>query len=245
MSIPPAQWPRMTSTRDRILDTALALFNRHGERRVTTNHIAAELGISPGNLYYHFRNKTDIVFELFQRYEGAVAAFLQVPPDRPLTWQDKVAYLEAILRNMWETRFFHRELGHLLDADERLRERYAAFARQSLDQGMRVYRALRGAGLIEADDEALEALLVNTWILVANWTGFVHALVPGDQLDEALDRTLLRQGIYQILCLEAPYLRGEARSHLREMKDHYRHGDHSTLELLFRPAATTESTHAG
>ena len=226
----------MTSTRERILDTALALFNRHGERRVTTNHIAAELGISPGNLYYHFRNKTDIVFELFHRYEQAVASFLRVPPDRSLTWRDKMDYLEAILHNMWETRFFHRELGHLLDADERLRQRYASFARQSLEQGMQVYHGLRHAGLIEADEEELEALLVNTWILVANWTGFVQALVPASELDEELDRTLLQQGIYQILCLEAPYLRGDAREHLQRMKDHYRNPEHSTLELLFQPS---------
>ena len=228
----------MTDTRERILDTALVLFNRHGERRVTTNHIAAELGISPGNLYYHFRNKTGIVFDLFQRYEASVEAFLRVPPDRALTWQDKMGYLEAILRNMWETRFFHRELAHLLDADEQLRRRYADFARRSLDQGLQVYRGLRRSGLMEAGDEELEALVVNTWVLAASWTGFIHALVPGEQLDEELDRTLLRQGIYQILCLEAPYLRGEAETNLQAMKDNYRDGEHSTLELLFSPGGT-------
>ena len=44
-------------TRDKIVIAALEQFNEFGERNVTTNHIAAFLEITPGNLYYHFRNK--------------------------------------------------------------------------------------------------------------------------------------------------------------------------------------------
>ena len=86
----------MTSTKERILATSLELFNRLGERNVSTNHIAEALGISPGNLYYHYRNKGDIVFALFERYQATVEPFQHVPTDRPQTWQDKVGYLESI-----------------------------------------------------------------------------------------------------------------------------------------------------
>jgi len=64
-------------TRDRILDASLELFNAQGERGVSTNHIAAHLGISPGNLYYHFANKQAIVAELFRRYEARIDEFLR------------------------------------------------------------------------------------------------------------------------------------------------------------------------
>lgn len=55
-------------TRDKIVYAALELFNEHGERSITTNHIAEYIEISPGNLYYHFRNKQEIVRDIFTLY---------------------------------------------------------------------------------------------------------------------------------------------------------------------------------
>ena len=56
------------NTYNRIVDASLVLFNEEGERNISTNHIAAHLSISPGNLYYHFRNKDEIIMQLFKRY---------------------------------------------------------------------------------------------------------------------------------------------------------------------------------
>lgn len=225
-------WPDMTtSTKERILDTALGLFNRHGERAVSTNHIAEALGISPGNLYYHYRNKTAIVSALFDRYQQRLQSWIPVPRG-PLTWQDKMRYFEGVLQAMWEGRFLHRDLAHFLHQDADLRRRYEVFVRDSLDRGLAIYHGLRSSGLIEASDEELRGLLINTWVLITAWPGFTHGLNPQAAEDETLDRALLRQGVYQVICLEAPYLRGEARQHLVAMKREYSAGT-TTRDLLF------------
>ena len=80
-------------TKDRILLTSLKLFNEQGERNVSTNHIAAYLNISPGNLYYHFRNKNEIVYQLFLQYQAEVQSFMTLPQDGDITYEDKVHYL--------------------------------------------------------------------------------------------------------------------------------------------------------
>ena len=66
--------PRRTA--ERILGTTLELFNRFGEPNVSTTMISAELSISPGNLYYHFPSKDELINTLFDQYEGGLYALL-------------------------------------------------------------------------------------------------------------------------------------------------------------------------
>lgn len=207
-------------TRDKILRKSQELFNERGERNVTTNHIAAGMGISPGNLYYHFRNKEEIIFELFLQYESRTQTLLLAPADRDLNYADKMGYFEGILENMWDFRFLHRDLEQILDGNPALRERYQHFARLVLVQGRRIYERLAESGLVEADEDAIDALIVNIWVVTSSWISFLHTSgIYGESME--INRDLLRKGIYQIIMLEAPYLRGEARDKLEEMKRHY------------------------
>jgi AcrR family transcriptional regulator len=211
---------RPLKTRDKILLKSLELFNEQGERKVSTNHIAAALGISPGNLYYHFRNKDEIIFELFCRYEQQTLGLLMAPEDRPLTYADKIGYFEGLLENMWDYRFLHRDLEQLMADSPPLQERYRQFALQVMTQGQRIYQRLAESGLIEAEADEVTALIINIWVITTSWIPFLLTsgmFGPGN----AISRDLVRRGIYQILLLEAPYLRGEAREKLPEMKARY------------------------
>ena len=116
--------PAPLKTRDRILQTSLQLFNEYGEPRITTNHIADELDISPGNLYYHFRNKDDIIWLLFEQFERRMGAVLQVPERRAPDMEDMWLYLHLVFENIWEYRFFYRDLDNLLSRNKKLRTHF-------------------------------------------------------------------------------------------------------------------------
>ena len=105
-------------TRDRILHTSLALFNEEGEEQTTTIDIANEMDISPGNLYYHFKGKDEIIRELFQQYELALGDTLTAPIENPLnpdrsTVEYNWFFLHVVLEEMYNYRFFYHNLDDI------------------------------------------------------------------------------------------------------------------------------------
>lgn len=205
------------STRERILQASLELFNSQGERSVTTNHIAAHLGMSPGNLYYHFRNKQMIIAELFATYEAQVDGFLRRPQARQLTVADKTLYLEALLAAMWQYRFLHRDLEHLLAADAQLAERYRRFARRSLDNAQAVYQGFVEAGVLQMSPGQIETLVINAWIILTSWVHFLCTV--GGASNAPLDQDMLRRGIFQVLALEEGFVTPAAKPQVQALLD--------------------------
>jgi len=205
-------------TRDRILAAALELFNQQGERKVTTNHLAAHLEMSPGNLYYHFKNKQQIIYELFLQYENFVDSHLDVPSDRQLTITDKLNYLQKVFQGLWEFRFIHRDMEHLLLADEKLHARYRDFYRRCQQKTQAIYQGLHDAKIIHISPVEVEGLALNTWIVVTTWYSFLQCNLLLDA-NETITQDMLKGGIYQIFQLERPYLTAEYREQVEAMQE--------------------------
>ena len=197
-------------TKERILQLSLLLFNERGERSVTTNHIAAELGMSPGNLYYHFRNKSEIIKELMEQYQRETLDMLALPDDRLLDANDKIRYFQVLSSQLWAYRFLHRDVYHLVENNEDFRKMYPRFAGQVMQQGQKIYKAFVDAGLMEMTNSEIEALIINLWIVLTNWTNFLYMsghIVDSNHLEEKWVWQALRQMVF----LEGAYLRGESR----------------------------------
>lgn len=210
--------PKALKTEDRILQISLQLFNERGERSVTTNHIAAELGISPGNLYYHFRNKHEIIKELMYQYQVETLEMLSLPEDRPLTTNDKINYFQVLSGQLWSYRFIHRDVYHLVESNEDFKKIYPRFAGQVMQQGQKIYQAFVDAGLMKMTPSEIEALIINLWIVLTNWTNFLY--MSGHISDNNhLEEKWVWQALRQMVFLEGPYLMGESRATYEQLLD--------------------------
>ncbi len=198
-------------TRQRILDASLAMFNAQGEPNVTTNHIADELEISPGNLYYHFRNKDDIIEQLFQRYEERMDDALASPGGRLPELEDIWLQLHLVFECIWDYRFLYRDLVEILSRNRRLRLRFARILKRADDRAHGVMRGLTQAGIMRASADELDAAATNVLVLSTFWLNYSSA--RGDR-DE---QVAIRQGIVQVMMLLAPFLRDAERVHLNTL----------------------------
>lgn len=206
---------RAVKTKDRIVKAALELFNQHGERSVTTNHIAAHIKISPGNLYYHYRNKSDIIARIFDEYEATVAGLFSLPQTRDITLEDRAQLTEKLLALIWEYRFMHRDLVGMLANDPELKARYQSFADSAIANTEHIYRRMRDSGFMQISDTELEPLALNIWILITSWTTYLRT--ARGISEEQLTRQQLYQVIYQMTYLEMPYLTEATREETQHL----------------------------
>ena len=191
------------TTKDKIIETAVALFNEQGTAAVSTNHIAAACGISPGNLYYHFRNKADIIRAIFQQMtqvgiDEYGAIITQYPPGTAESMEQTFLMIQQF---NWRYRFFKRELTALVMADPLLQEQFQAtnrmmqqMIRQSIDAGI-------ATGRIKPLDEQEKSHFVDAvWLLALFWVNYLE--VGGEEVNEAT----LARGNELLRLLIKPYL---------------------------------------
>lgn len=210
------------NTKERIILESLELFNEHGERNVSTNHIAAHLNMSPGNLYYHFRNKNEIIYQIFKNYELLVDTYLRVPEGRAIEVKDLLSYLDSVFNGLWAYRFLHRDLEHLLDTDENLRNDYRVFTLRCVSGIESIIAAMEDSNIFaKQTDEERQSRALNVWLIVTNWMTFLKTMY-GVREAGAQNRDAIRHGVYQVLDFIVPHVCEEEQVKLRELQASYR-----------------------
>lgn len=203
------------NTRERIVDAALELFNDEGEPHVTTNRIADELGISPGNLHYHFRTKADLIGELFGRFERRMLELLATPDERIPHIEDIWLFLHLAFEAIVDYRFFYRDLNELCGRYRGIHQRFQGILKLSMETARALCSGLEQAGQMRADEREIDALVRNIGLVSTHWIAYDLVLERDGQPHP--DRA-----VWQVMSLVSPYLVGDARIELESLAQAYR-----------------------
>ncbi|CAM3796251.1 putative HTH-type transcriptional regulator TtgW [compost metagenome] len=202
-------------TRDRILECALQLFNHQGEPNVSTLEIANEMGISPGNLYYHFHGKEPLVLGLFERFEDELTPLLDPPLEVRLDAEDYWLFLHLIVERMAQYRFLFQDLSNLTGRLPKL----ARGMRNLLNALKRTLAALlaslKAQGQVLSDTRALGQLVEQITLTLLFSLDY--------------QRVLAREGevgvvVYQVMMLVAPHLEAGSRHAAEQLALRYLEG---------------------
>lgn len=91
--------------KDLIIEKSLALFNEKGIENVSAKIIAADLGISDGNLRYHYRTKEDIIFALYQKLLEEITENLKPLEDPEIELKEIIHAITLALSTLHRYRF--------------------------------------------------------------------------------------------------------------------------------------------
>lgn len=208
-------------TRERILELTLRLFNEHGEPNVTTSSIADEMNISPGNLYYHFSNKNDIVDALFEQYERDIDALLALAERDRVDVEDAWLFLHLMFETIWKHRFVYRDLADLLTRNRRVETHFRGILERKTRAARRLCDGLSATGQMRASPFELDALATNMVVVATWWLSFEYVRDARRFGEPQHAAGAMARGAFQVLALTGAYLAGDARALFERLAHQY------------------------
>ena len=189
-------------TKDKIIATAIKLFNLHGTKAISTNHIAKEMGISPGNLYYHFTSKHDIIRSISDNFSNELASTFQIQLDTISDFSNNLTILfNSFFKIQRSYQFLFLEGVHLTKQDSRLLDNYTKL-RSLIKKGY--YELLSNLVKINIMKKqslhVIDDLLDTQWIIMWYWIN--HTILDRKKYDDFQ----IKKGIKLTFSIIKPYL---------------------------------------
>ncbi len=195
-------------TKEKILAVALNLFNEEGTQKITTNHIAKAAQISPGNLYYHFKNKEQIICELYMLMREKIG-FEEM--DLPEDLCQALLYCRYVASVWWEFRFFRKEMMVLIEKDGKLKRMVITDNRTQLEKLGHLIEHLLNEGYLR---KSVEEANLPTLIMM-----FSQFWMPYLQLmDQNIDKEHALEVATEVKRIFLPYLSEKAKLNLKTCK---------------------------
>ena len=210
--------PRRTA--QRILEAALDLFNRFGEPNVSTTAISTELGISPGNLYYHYPAKEELINKLYEAYETELDELLHAS-EGVHDVEDAWFFMHSLFELIWRYRFLYRDLNDLLSNNRRLETQFQLVLRDKSKAMRAILDGLGRGHHLEIEVREAAAVATAMVVVLTYWLSFEYVRDPRHALQPEAAAAALLRGAFHVLSLLLPYLHHDEREHLHALAERY------------------------
>lgn len=166
---------KKSKTKEKIKASAIKLFNENETLSITTNHIAKDAGISPGNLYYHYKNKEEIIREIYSNMSTNYESFNSFrnikDSSNPL---ETLSFMFDKLGDLfWEYRFLIRDSALLMALDVELKKHFVSNQEKRIQQIEGLLNFLiKEDILIPLPKEEVKLRAKVNWFISAYWQVF-------------------------------------------------------------------------
>lgn len=158
------------STREKIMEASVKLFNEQGVENITTRHIGASISISQGNVHYHFPTKNAILEALFDLFLESLTEAERFTGDIMSKEGIKGSMVDS-LEIMHKYRFFFRDNHVVWRRLPGLKARMVDFLEKKRSDIRQLFEVFRVKGMIreEISDQQLDFLAEQFIFSISAW----------------------------------------------------------------------------
>lgn len=160
------------STKEKILEQSKDLFNNKGVQTTTLRQIASALGISQGNLNYHFKTKRDIIEQLYFDLVDELNKEMEAMTQSYSSLSSLYRSSEITMRIFYDYRFLLRDLYLIFRESQKVKEHYVKLQELRKSQFTLLFdsmineHVLRTEELINEYDRLYERMMIvgDNWV---------------------------------------------------------------------------------
>ncbi|MCT7618058.1 TetR/AcrR family transcriptional regulator [Aliarcobacter butzleri] len=179
-------------SKKKIKKYGLDLFNEKDTFSITTNHIALCAKISTGNLYYHYKNKEDIIIDIYEemieKFESLNSFEKILNSQNPLEELSKM--YDLYLDIFWDYRFLMRDSSVLLSTLPKFKEIFIQRQNLRIEQIKMLIEYFISKDIFKqmSEDEILLSAKLN-WFISTYWQNFIsiNEVITKESFKEAKD----------------------------------------------------------
>lgn len=201
------------ATADLILAASRELFNKKGYAATTLAEIAAAVGISQGNLTYHFPSKADLIRRLQASVQKTMESRWEIGSSDSVA-DDYVEHLLFAMHLSWHNRFLLRDQAQF--ADQEMRDNSQRYMLADFEELSQLLARIEQQNYFLSDLQLdLPVLARSLWISSRYWMDHLCEL----EAVETVGRTDFERGVQHHFDMLCPLLRASVRQEFKQTMD--------------------------